>query len=91
MRFNQGTRGWLKHESSHTEQEVRFKNLKHTGRDGATSGSYRGPNCCSGELVSRYSKVEARYSLWMAYSVLQAGCWVVSEEQKRPWIAQSVL
>ena len=39
MRFSQGTRGWLKHESSHTERKACFKNLKHGGgrRNGSTS------------------------------------------------------
>ena len=39
MRFSRWPRGWLKHEKSHTEQEVRFKNLKHGGgrRNGSTS------------------------------------------------------
>ena len=39
MCFSRWPRGWLKHEKSHTEQKVRFKNLKHGGgrRNGSTS------------------------------------------------------
>ncbi len=45
MCFSRWPRGWLKHEKSHTEQEVRFKNLKHTD-NGRRQGGGHGQKCC---------------------------------------------
>ncbi len=52
MRFSQGTRGWLKHEKSHTEQKACFKNLKHGGgrfrRTGSTPAETGRPATATG-------------------------------------------
>ena len=45
MRFSRWPRGWLKHESSHTERKACFKNLKHTD-NGRRQGGGHGQKCC---------------------------------------------
>lgn len=39
MCFSRWPSRWLKHESSHTERKVRFKNLKHTDNDRRQGGA----------------------------------------------------